>query len=91
MLGKQYIIDHVQDGLNEEEKAQGFRVYTAEILRLTCEDVASVTTGKYISAKWYDIELGKQNGREKSGDEIASEIIEHAGLSFGGEKDATSI
>ena len=60
------------------------------------ENVASISRGKYIPVKWYDIINHREsNEEERTGDEIAADIINRIGLKFGGEDlsgldDATS-
>ena len=86
LLGVEYVIEHALTDIDERTKAQAYRAYMAECLRLLVENVATVTTGKYISAKWADICDNKNKEDDnRTGDEIAADVIKHIGLSFGGD------
>lgn len=57
-----------------------------ECLRLLLEDVATITTGKYISAKWFELCDNKRDeDDDRTGDEVAADVIKRIGLSFGGD------
>lgn len=82
-LGKPYIVDHAMDCLKQERRAQAYEAYVAECLRLCCENIASITKGKYIPKTW--IELCEPQAKDdRTGDEVASDVIIRLGLSFGG-------
>ena len=86
-LGTAYIIEHIASDALERKKAQAFQAYTAECLRLTCENVAAIIpNGKYISVKWYDLCDNKiEEEDNRTGDEVAADVIKRIGLSFGGD------
>lgn len=51
------------------------------------ENVASISRGKYIPVKWYDIINHREsNDEERTGDEIAADVIKRIGLTFGGDE-----
>ncbi len=65
--------------------AQAYEAYMAECLRLLGENVAGIVKGKYIAAKWFDIIDNKPPVKEKSGDEVAVDVMNKIGLTFGGD------
>lgn len=86
LLGKEYVVEHIVNSIHEQKRAQAYQAYMGECLRLLLEDVATITTGKYISAKWFDICDNKRDEEDdRTGDEIAADVINRIGLSFGGD------
>ena len=80
LCGPRFLIDHIVAEIKIERKARGYREYIAENLRLIGENTARMANGgKYITVKW-DETPKKQDNR--TGDEIAADVIIHAGLKF---------
>ena len=79
------MIDHCVDCWNEEQEEKTYKAYVTDVLQLICENVAqSIPKGSYITAKWRELATDKPKD-ERSADEIAADVILHAGLSFGGD------
>lgn len=85
-MGKEYIIEHIAQSTQEQKRTQAYQAYMAECLRLLLEDVAAISTGKYISAKWFELCDNKNEEEDdRTGDEVAADVIKRIGLSFGGD------
>ena len=86
-LGTAYIIEHIVNNELERKQARAYQAYMAECLRLSCENVAAqIPNGKYIAVKWYDLCDNKAEEEDnRTGDEIAADVIKRMGLSFGGD------
>ena len=80
LCGSWFLIDHIIAEIKAEQKKRGFRMYIAENLRMIGENTArAVNGGKYITAKW---EEEQKQRDDRTGDEIAADIINRAGLKF---------
>lgn len=86
LFGSGYVIDHcISAFANEQEKIKRweeekqYRYYLTDCLKLITENTAKFAGGSYISNRYEDI-IDSKPIIEKTGDEIASEIIINAGL-----------
>lgn len=67
----------------EDLHAETYRVYVSDTLRIISENTARFGGGTFAKQRYYDvINPPKVDGR--SGDEIAADIIERAGLKVKG-------
>lgn len=67
--------------LRERAEARSFRAYAADALMLLTENTAGRGAGRYLTRRWTDV---IRPADDRSGDEIAAEVIARAGLRFGG-------
>ena len=74
LFGKQYVIDHCIQVLEENFEQKAFRIYVSDLLKVTAE-----LLGGTVDRRYADI-ISKQKEPELSGDEIALKVIENAGL-----------
>lgn len=79
-----YVIDHCISCWNEEQREKTYRAYITDVLRLACENIATLGKGSYIVSRWVDLTEEKKPDN-RSADEIAADVILKAGLSFGGD------
>ena len=83
MVGKGYVIDHCVSLFNKQVKEERYRNYIADSLRLISENVAKLVGGSYFKTRYAELcEQAKEP--EKSGDEIARDIIRRAKLKLKG-------
>ena len=75
LLGSKYVIDHVVAEHNLRMKAEAYRVYTSDALKIISEQV-----GAEIGVRYSDMLENSTEEEEMTGDEIALDIIERAGL-----------
>ena len=74
LFGSEYVIDHIiaEHNLRIDEKV--YRSYTADLLKVIAESI-----GASVSCR-YDELIDRPKEEEKTGDEIALEVIKRAGL-----------
>lgn len=77
------MIDHVLASLQHEAKERRYRAYVTDTLRIITENTArSAVGGTYITKRWIEIEMHGNEADERSGDEIAADVIKRIGLTF---------
>lgn len=86
LFGRGYVIDHVLASLQHEAAEKRLYAYITDALKVMTENTAKFAGGAYISARWIESELPEKK-EEKSGDEIAADIIQRIGLKLKGEQD----
>jgi len=87
LIGKGYIVDHCVSLFNDRMKERLYRVYITDTLKCLNDNVAKVVGGSVLKARYYDLlEEGNKKEIEKTGDEIALEIIRKAGLKVKGKE-----
>lgn len=86
LLGKGYVIDHCVSFFLDELKKERELYYIADCLRVLTENTARFASGTYITNRLYDMlnKDSKSKEPEKSGDEIAVDIISRMGLKLVG-------
>lgn len=88
LIGKGYIVDHCVSLFNNKAKERLYQTYITDTLKCLNDNLAKVIGGTSIKARYYDLlEAGSQKESEKTGDEIALEIIRKAGLKVKGKED----
>lgn len=81
--------EHVAASFRRSQEELRYKAYVTDALKAITENtmrrlvpgVGAVEYGSYIQKRWYNQEEPKE---EKTGDEIAEEIIRRAGLTFKG-------
>lgn len=67
--------------LNERAKADAYRIYVTDALRIVAENTARFASGSYIKARYSDmIEPKKQDNR--TCEEITADIVARCGLTI---------
>jgi len=74
LFGNRYVIDHVVAEHNKRTKDEAYKVYASDLLKCLAE-----TWGAQIPYRYADM-ITPQAEEQKSGDEIALEIITKLGL-----------
>jgi len=74
LLGSDYLVEHVLEKYNEEQKESAYRAYTSDMLMAIAESMGATVEIRYVDL----IEPGQPE--DMDGDEIALDIIERAGL-----------
>lgn len=67
----------------EEQHAETYRVYVSDALRIISENTARFGGGTFVKQRYYDV-INPPRADERSGDEIAEDIIKRAGLKVKG-------
>ena len=74
LYGSQYVIEHVVAEWNIRTDRQIYNAYTSDLLKVIAESLGAEVHSRYSEL------IDKTEKEEKTGDEIALEIIERAGL-----------
>ena len=81
LYGRGYVVDHVVALLQYEVKKEKYRSYVADALKLAGENLAKLTGGPYIAVRWSELNGKGQSTRDnRTGDEIAADVIRRVGL-----------
>ena len=64
---------------NQHQRDLAYRIYVTDCLRMVTENTAKMSQGAYTAARFYDIINPKQVDN-RSGNEIAADIIKRAGI-----------
>ena len=78
LMGSEYVIDHVVAEHNIRMKEEMFRVYVSDIAKAIAEK--SAFDSMHVHKRYYDLINAEEEQDGKTGDEIALEVIERAGL-----------
>lgn len=76
------MIEHCVSAFSDICKEEAYRSYIADGVKCIGESVANQFCGSYLQERYADI-VSISRTEEKSGDEIALEVIEKAGLKVG--------
>ncbi|MGX8706913.1 MAG: hypothetical protein ACSW8J_10080, partial [bacterium] len=71
--------DHCRDVLRVEAEARLFNAYVTDALMLITENTARYAGGRYQTRRWLDAAHPRDT---RTGDEIAVELMQRAGLRF---------
>ena len=91
LYGKCYIAEHIASSLRREQKELQLFCYVTDALKIMTENtsryivpgVGDVEYGSHLRSRWIELQTSKKNyqpEKEKSGDEIAADLIRRAGL-----------
>lgn len=64
---------------NQHQRDLAYRIYVADCLRMATENTAKMSQGSYTAARFYDI-INPKPADNRTGEEIAAEIINRAGI-----------
>lgn len=64
---------------NQHQRDLAYRIYVADCLRMATENTAKMSQGAYTAARFYDI-INPKPTDNRTGEEIAAEIINRAGI-----------
>lgn len=78
------MLDHVLASVKREWEEKHYRSYMADALWAISENVARIAGGHYVSKRWDEL-INPTTPDERSGDEIAADVIRRAGLTLKGE------
>ena len=78
-MGADYLVDHCIESITEYNRRELFMVYVTDALMYMGESFANAFRGSYMSMRYADL-INMHEDDEKTGDEIALDIIERAGL-----------
>lgn len=84
------MIDHVASFFRREQEKKRYRAYVTDALKALTENtthrlipgVGEVSYGSYMPTRW--LEEAQEHEDKRSGDEIAADIIQRAGLTLKG-------
>ena len=79
LLGKGYVIDHCISLFNRQAKEEAYRAYVTDTLKALNDNFAKHFGGAFYQTRYVDVVNPKEE-TDKSGDEIARDIIKRAGL-----------
>lgn len=78
LFGSGYVIDHCISVFSTKQEEMLYRIYLTDALKVISENTAKmVQEGKYLPKRYADL-IEKKNRKEdeRTGDEIADEVIE---------------
>ena len=64
---------------NQHQRDLAYRIYVTDCLRMVTENTAKMSKGAYTAARFYDI-INPKPVDNRSGNEIAADIIKRAGI-----------
>jgi hypothetical protein len=64
---------------NQHQRDLAYRIYVADCLRMATENAAKMSQGSYTAVRFYDI-INPKPVDNRSGNEIAADIIKRAGI-----------
>ena len=64
---------------NQHQRDLAYRIYVTDCLRMATENTAKLSKGTYTAARFYDI-INPKPVDNRSGNEIAADIIKRAGI-----------
>ena len=64
---------------NQHQRDLAYRIYVTDCLRMATENTAKMSQGAYTAARFYDI-INHKPVDNRSGNEIAADIIKRAGI-----------
>ena len=64
---------------NHHQRDLAYRIYVTDCLRMATENTAKMSQGSYTAARFYDI-INPKPVDNRTGEEIAAEIINRAGI-----------
>lgn len=85
MIGKGYVIDHCVSLFNRHVKDELYRGYIADSLKLINDNLAKSVGGNVLRERYSELARVKKEP-EKTGDEIARDVIRRAGLKVKNER-----
>lgn len=81
LYGREYVITHAVAEINERAEARRYRAYITDALMVMTENTAKFVGGSYVKTRWLK---DKELEDERTGDEVALEVIMRAGLKVKG-------
>ena len=81
-MGSGYVIEHCVSAFSDMCEEKAFRSYIADGIKCISEAIANQFGGSYLQERYADI-ITVSRVEEKTGDEIALEVIKKAGLKVG--------
>ena len=81
-MGSGYVIEHCVSAFSDMCEEKAFRSYIADGIKCISEAIANTYGGSYLQERYADL-VSISRTEEKTGDEIALEVIEKAGLKVG--------
>jgi hypothetical protein len=79
-LGSGYVVDHCILAFNRKCRRDALEYYITDGIKCISESVANQLGGSYMQTRFADIIKGEVEQDERTGDEIAADIILRAGL-----------
>ena len=84
LFGSGYVIEHCVSAFTQYQADKVYRTYVTDALKHINKIVATQFGGSYMENRYSDFAYPKREKEdERSGDEIAADIIRRAGLSLG--------
>ena len=83
MFGKGYVFEHILFKLNEEKQDKLYKIYITDTLKALNDNLTTyIRGGSVINKRWIDLATKKVVYDNRTGREIADDIIKKAGLIF---------
>ena len=64
---------------NQHQRDLAYRIYVTDCLRMATENTAKLSQGTYTAARFYDM-INQKPVVNRTGEEIAADIIKRAGI-----------
>lgn len=84
LIGKGYVIEHCVSLFNRRQKEQIYRNYVTDTLKMINDNLTKISGGQYMKTRYAEL-VEPQLKDERTGDEIAIDIIKRARLKFKGQ------
>lgn len=79
-LGARAIIAALPSLIKSELQKQAYQIYVTDSLQTIAENTAKFAGGKVLQVRFADVLETKKKVEQKTGDEIAADVIKRAGL-----------
>ncbi len=79
LLGAGYVVDYCVSRYKHKQEEKQFRAYLTDVLMYMNNSIANRFGGMVISKRYIDLNKPEDN---RSGDEIAVDVMQRAGLTF---------
>lgn len=87
LIGRGYVVQYCISLFRERQEKLLYQTYVTDALMAITNNIFHAFGGAEIKMRYFDIAKSEQvETDERTGDEIAADIISRAGLSFGGKE-----
>lgn len=86
MMGSGYVIEHCVTAFSDICRQKAVEIYITDGIRCISESVAKAFGGSYMTERFADL-VNNEHEEERTGDEIALDIITRAGLKTRGNEE----
>lgn len=85
MIGKGYVIDHCVSLFKKKQEKKLYQIYVTDTLKMINDNIAKNFGGSIIKTKYSEI-IEYKKADDRTGDEVARDVINRIGLKVKGQK-----